>query len=103
MEILKTRKAYGIVLQERWSMDRVRNFCIEHDYYTCGDNDSYSKMLWYVEEHSKNPTIDDLYTVAMDIMKHSDLGDSYEITTMLYYLQNECIKTFYYTLDEIDD
>ena len=103
MEILKTRKATGIVMIEKWSMERVRNFCIKHDYYTCGDNESYSKMLWYVEEHSKNPTIHDLYTVAIDIMDNSYLDESYEVTTMLYYLQRECIETFYYTLDELND
>lgn len=104
MEILKTRKATGLVLQERWCMDDVRNFCIRHDYYTYGCNEDYSKMLWYVEKHNVNPTINDIYTVALDIFEHSfDDYTDMDVTTIMYYLNKEVIHTFYYTLDELEN
>lgn len=28
-----------------WSASRVRQACIKHDFYTCGDDDDYSAML----------------------------------------------------------
>lgn len=106
MEILKTVKASGIILIERWDMESVRNCCIKHDFYNNGDNDDYSKMLWYVKEHSKNPTIDDLYTVAKDIYNHTYIEESwtdFSVSTIMFYLENECIKKFYYTASEYYD
>ena len=106
MEILKTINASGIILIERWNMESVRSCCIKHDFYNNGDNTDYSKMMWYVEEHSKNPTIDDLYTVAKDIYKHTYIDESwseFSVTTVMFYLERECIDKFYYTASEYYD
>lgn len=103
MEILKTRKATGIILEERWCMENVRACCIKHDFYNNGDNADYSKMLWYVEEHMINPTINDLYTVALDIFEHTvvdDIWSGFSVSTVMFYIEKECISKFYYTEEE---
>ena len=55
----------------KWSFDKVRRMCIDNDFYICGDNEDYSKMLTYVTNHEE-PDEDDLLTVASDILRHSD-------------------------------
>ena len=45
--------------------------CIKNDYYTAGDNEAYAKMLNFVDNNE--PTTTNIYKVAVDIVKHSDL------------------------------
>lgn len=53
-----------------WSAYDVRYWCIEHDCYTAGSNESYSRMLDYVKEHP-HPSRYDVELVATDIVAHS--------------------------------
>lgn len=65
------RKDIPTIKESRfWHSGLVREFCINNGFYTCGDNDEYSDMLCYVEGH--NPTPENLYIVAKDILEHSD-------------------------------
>lgn len=79
-----------------WSPARVRNCCIAHDFYTCGDNEDYTKMLDTVRE--LEPTTENLYTIAKDIFDHSDTeGDWEELTIsfIMYALNREAVITNY--------
>lgn len=67
---------YCIDRSPRWSDSALRRFCIEHDFYTCGDNRMYGNMLRFVEENE--PTDQNVRMVAIDIIAHSEKYDIYE-------------------------
>ena len=81
--------------------DKVREMCIRHDYYTCGDCDEYSIMLANVNFVDPDD-VDSMATIAKDIFDHSDVkqfcedyvcsrGDVY--AHIMYNLYNECTET----------
>lgn len=77
-----------------WNSTDVRQMCIDHQLYTAGDTRAYSKMLEKVTE--LNPTPKSLYTIAKDILEHSNpdlAGD--DVTAIMFLLENEVVKTFY--------
>ena len=94
-ERLRTPK---IKTSRAWDSDDVRRMCIKHDFYTCGDNEEYSAMLRYVDEHE--PTTENLYIIAVDIYEHSALddfgqyGDSV-ISSIMFDLEREAVRTFH--------
>lgn len=51
------------------SARKVREMCIRCDFYTCGDNEAYSKMLGMCHE---DMTPDEVLKIAQDIVAHSD-------------------------------
>ena len=56
------------------SPESVRQFCINHNFYTDGDNEDYGGLLDYVEHHAvMTPTT--LSVIVDDIIEHSDLSD----------------------------
>ena len=59
---------------------KVRQMCIDENYYTCGDNTAYSHMLF--EMCSEAHTVAEVKAIAEDIAAHSDLEtkmDSYGV------------------------
>lgn len=81
--------------EKHWSSCSVREMCIKYDLYTYGDNEEYSKMLDYVHYHD-NPSNDDIYEVAKDIVNHCDPKDGYNIESVMYLLTKEAIESFYF-------
>lgn len=81
----------------------LRNLCIRNNWYTRGSNDEYEKTLQFARRNDMNT--ENLGTVAMDIVKHSDascFADCYangvhpvehvlfllaEITTSLFFVE----------------
>lgn len=67
----------------------IRRKCVDHNFYTCGDNEDYTKMFNAVElanevNERKGLTVDDIYIIAQDIAQHSDnevLEERYGIDT----------------------
>lgn len=55
-----------------WSSKSVRECCIKYDWYTLGDNESYHKMLRFVE--TNKPTDRNITKIAEDIFNHSEEG-----------------------------
>lgn len=53
------------------SMEKLRNLCIQRDWYTKGDNGEYSNMLNMTNRGIL--TSDDIVEIALDIVAHSDL------------------------------
>lgn len=82
----------GMIITERrnWSSESVRECCIRNDFYTCGDNEDYMKMLQFVED--SQVTIANLYRVAKDIYEHSD---EQTIENVMFCLNKDAIDTFY--------
>lgn len=81
-----------------WSLNKVRLMCINHNYYTCGDNEDYSKMLNFVSTHQ--PTKMNIYKVAKDIVKHSDLegygqSETENIEGVMFDISAEAVSTHY--------
>ena len=73
-----------------WSPRTVRDMCIKHDFYTCGDNDEYFNMLELTRK--LKPTKTALYTVAKDIVDHSEEG---RVEEVMYLLELEAVHTYY--------
>ena len=81
-------------------MYEVRNMCIKHEYYTAGDCEAYEKILNFVESHK--PTTNNIYKVATDIFKHSDINlDHYGvdedemIQAIMFDIHKECVSVHY--------
>lgn len=84
--------------------DKVRNFCIENQYYTKGDSIAYKHLLFDLCGECKFISDDDLEEIALDIINHSDcqfeLEYCYNNKTRLLFdmmtrLLNKCCYTFY--------
>lgn len=80
-----------------WDSYGIRDFCIRHEFYTCGDCKAYEKMLAFVD--AKEPTTANLYKVAIDIMDHTDMSrldtEGMEVTDFMYLINKECVLTFF--------
>ena len=83
---MKTPK---ITVNRRWSSMSVRETCIKHDLYTCGDNEEYRHMLQCVGRWPY-PNAEDLYHIAEDIQKHSK---DQTITNVMYLLEKDAVIT----------
>ena len=78
----------SIKANRMWSWDSVRAVCVKHNFYTLGTNEAYASMLTFVKTHK--PTYRNLYTVACDILEHSD-GQS--ITNIMFLLERYAVIT----------
>lgn len=72
----------------------IRNMCINRNLYTCGNNEDYSRMLNFAA--NADVTMENLFTIADDIAKHSDLnayGCTYResVENFIYVLANDCV------------
>ena len=81
-------KTPNIAVNRRWSGMSVRQTCIKHDLYTCGDNENYEHMLNWVER--LYPNTENLYFIAEDIQKHSK---DQTITNVIYLLEKDAVTT----------
>ena len=73
-----------------WTTYDIRKMCIQNEFYTCGTNEQYSKLMKFVEIHE--PTTEAIEWVAKDIIKHSAFEDDYPVTSMMFHVVNECVK-----------
>ena len=87
-----------IEARKEWSMRKVRQMCVNHRYYTCGDCEDYDRMLMFVINNE--PTTENIYKVAKDIVEHSDM-DKYDcdklelIEAVMFDIDRECATTHY--------
>lgn len=80
--------------------NRVRAFCIKHNYYTDGNNDQYRNLLEYVDKVGRPLSEGALRIIAGNIVSHSVLNyvvddeDSVKGMTVVDYMEelilNEC-------------
>ena len=90
-------KTPNIAVNRRWSGMSVRQTCIKHDLYTCGDNENYEHLLNWVER--LYPNTENLYFIAEDIQKHSK---DQTITNVMYLLEKDAVTTTF-EIDGRDD
>ena len=78
------------------SASKLRALCIKHDWYTCGDNEEYSRLFDRLTDccgFPENLTTEKLVEIAVDIWEHSDITD-YTIETVLFELARACFTYF---------
>ena len=90
-------KTPNIAVNRRWSGMSVRQTCIKHDLYTCGDNEDYEHMLSWVER--LYPNTENLYFIAEDIQKHSK---DQTVTNVMFLLERDAVMTTF-EIDGRDD
>ena len=90
-------KTPNIAVNRRSSGMSVRQTCIKHDLYTCGDNEDYEHMLNWVER--LYPNTENLYFIAEDIQKHSK---DQTVTNVMFLLERDAVMTTF-EIDGRDD
>ena len=90
---------YQIEETKSWHPERVRECCIENQWYTRGTCEEYDKMLDYVRD--SKPTVANIFTVAKDIFDHSDFDSRYDvedevIEAIMFHLNRDAIVTSYF-------
>ena len=89
----RTTEAPKIKVIRRWSMKDIVQMCIENNFYTYGDTRAYMKMLNHVD--NKEPTPEEIYIVAVDILDHTDPNEDQTITNIMYTIEKEAVQTTY--------
>lgn len=83
--------------------DKVRQMCIDNNYYTRGDVDAYTKMLDFVYHHLDANNEVQMIEVAQNIFNHSDINQKMleygcsereVLSSIIYNLYNDCTRTF---------
>ena len=74
--------------------DAVRKVCIERNWYTKGTNEEYCHVFDMVRALRDRSiiTADDLYPIAADICKHSNI--EYDVTGVMYELAQKIVRTY---------
>lgn len=89
-----------IKFERRITMYDMRNFCINHDYYTGGTCEEYDEFLRFVDSHEENVTDEFILEAATNIFYHSDFDIVYvdeDIYNIAYEIMNEVV---YFVIDE---
>ena len=80
--------------------DKVRLTCIAHDWYTCGDNEQYSRML-RAADLVQGEDLKHIESIARDIYSHSDVERMYHgenetsvVAMMMSVLIDNCVETY---------
>lgn len=88
---------------KRMDSDKLRNMCINNNWYTAGTSADYNNMFKMCEKD--NITINQLYKITKDIYRHtnvshantgcsSEYSDNENILNMMIYV-NDCTYVFY--------
>lgn len=70
------------------SADRLRKLCIEHDWYTRGDNEEYRHLLDDTAGDKENITTEDIVEITRDIIEHSKIEDDYQFEDVAFAVAN---------------
>ena len=62
----------------------LRQLCIDHEWYTAGNNDEYNHLLFDLAEHKENLYTADIIEIAADIIAHSNLDNDYKIESIAF-------------------
>lgn len=88
---------------KRIDSDKLRNMCINNNWYTAGNSEDYSKMFEMCKRN--NITTNQIYKIAKDIYEHTNVSraktgcsteysDNENILNMMIYV-NDCTYVFY--------
>lgn len=77
LEMEKCKKELKYIINS----SEIRDLCIKYNLYTEGYNSEYTAMLGFCDEVSNSTEVisldDAMYTIALDIFKHSDVSSFY--------------------------
>lgn len=81
----------------RWiSGTKVRQVCINYEWFTCGDVEEYAELfecIYDISNNCRNVTTDMLEVIARNIKKYIDTD--YNIADIMFVLNEECCTTFF--------
>lgn len=68
---MKNLRITGMRVTRSIDLDKVRQVCIDYNYYTCGNAEDYQEMLFKYPKKDMSDT--DYFLMAEDIFRHSDV------------------------------
>ena len=80
----------------RISGTKVRQACINYEWFTCGDVEECAELFEYIfdiSNNGRNVNTDILEVIARNIKKYSDTD--YNIAEIMFVLNAECCTTFF--------
>lgn len=84
------------------SKNKLRELCIQHNFYTCGSDPNYEK-LFRLADFGCNPTLNEILDLATYIFKHSGdifpceifgLSEHDSIKTIASLILNSCFRSY---------
>ena len=78
----------------RLSASALRELCIEHSWYTLGDNEEYDHLLNDLAGSKPHLDTGDIIAIAEDIAAHSRLGDGEDVPAIAFEVARACSVTF---------
>ena len=78
----------------RLTASALRSLCIEHDWYTCGDNDEYDHLLLDLAGNVPHLDTAGIIAIAEDIAAHSKLEDGEDVPAIAFEVARACSVTF---------
>ena len=78
----------------RLSAYALRALCIEHSWYTLGDNEEYDHLLADLAGSKPHLDTDGIIAIAEDIAAHSRLGDGEDVPAIAFEVARACSVTF---------
>lgn len=82
---------------EYWAPNLVQDFCIKNHMYTCGTVEEYERMFNFIR--SSEPTTGNLYTVAKNILDHSndEVNNNFTVGDIMSMLYKQTVTLDYLT------
>ena len=78
------------------STTKLRKLCIQHNWYTCGDNDEYAALFAKLHDEEGelvHISTDKLVEIATDIYEHSEIKH-YSLEAVMGELASACLIFF---------
>ena len=70
----------------------LRNLCNAKNWYTRGNTEEYSNLLYDMTENKENITTDDIVEIAQDIIEHSNTDQ--ELTSICFDIARIAVTFF---------
>lgn len=105
MKKAMTKKTGNLVETTFWTTEGIRKMCVQNNFYVKGSVDEYQAMFGMVRR--LKPSIQNIYAVALDIAKHSELDADYtfneNVAHIMYCIKNDVCVTTYEVIEEYED
>lgn len=72
----------------RMSTDKVRDVCVDNEFYNAGTNSEYVDMFAMVRRNGGVKTADDILEIADDIYAHTNGNDDLTVESVMICLLN---------------
>lgn len=87
------KKEPKVIEHAVWTAEEIRYFCMEEGYYTEGNVRDYEEMLLFVDHN--DPTPENIYKVAKNILDHSDSEHERRIEYMMRDISVDIVNRYY--------